>query len=91
MCATCAWNDSSPYFACNLLTIAIEAGFESHAAFTRAFRKRFGETPTTYRSLSKTTFQPRARMQLWHQIASGLRRHIELLSRALKIAASPVS
>ncbi len=28
-----------------ILTISLEAGFESHAAFTRAFRKRFGETP----------------------------------------------
>ena len=61
-----------------ILTIALEAGFESHAAFTRAFRKRFGETPTAYRSLAKATFQPRARMQLWRQIASSLRRHIEL-------------
>ncbi len=60
-----------------ILTIAIEAGFESHEAFTRVFRKRFGETPSAYRSLAEATLQPRARIALWREIASGLRRHIE--------------
>ena len=31
------------------MTIALDAGFESHAAFLRAFRRRFGQTPGTFR------------------------------------------
>jgi AraC family transcriptional regulator len=33
----------------NILSIALEAGYGSHEAFTRAFRERFGQTPETVR------------------------------------------
>ena len=32
-----------------VLEIALETGFESHESFTRAFRARFGVTPTAFR------------------------------------------
>jgi transcriptional regulator GlxA family with amidase domain len=32
-----------------VLEIALENGFENHETFTRAFRQRFGETPSTFR------------------------------------------
>jgi len=61
-----------------ILTIAVEAGFQSHAAFTRVFRQRFGHTPVAYRRLVVATVQPRVRAQLWQLIiAGGLRRHVE--------------
>lgn len=34
----------------NILEIAIDAGFESHEAFTRAFKKLTGQTPSEFRS-----------------------------------------
>jgi AraC-like DNA-binding protein len=32
-----------------VLEIALENGFENHETFTRAFRQRFGETPSAFR------------------------------------------
>lgn len=61
-----------------VLTVALEAGFESHEAFTRVFRDRFGHTPQAYRRLARVTVQPRSRAQLWQRIgAGGLRRYTE--------------
>ncbi len=34
----------------SVLDIALECGFQSHEVFSRAFRKRFGMTPTAYRA-----------------------------------------
>lgn len=34
----------------SVLDIALDCGFQSHEVFTRAFRKRFGMTPTAYRA-----------------------------------------
>lgn len=34
----------------SVLDIALASGFESHEGFTRAFRRRFGMTPSAYRS-----------------------------------------
>src|ERR1700678_66552 len=34
----------------SVLDIALACGFQSHEAFTRAFRKRFGIAPTAYRA-----------------------------------------
>jgi AraC-like DNA-binding protein len=34
----------------SVLDIALSCGFQSHEVFTRAFRKRFGMTPTAYRA-----------------------------------------
>jgi AraC family transcriptional regulator len=36
--------------ASDILAIALEAGYGSHEAFTRAFRDRFGQTPETVRA-----------------------------------------
>jgi AraC family transcriptional regulator len=33
-----------------ILDIALETGFESHETFTRAFRTRFGITPSAFRA-----------------------------------------
>jgi AraC family transcriptional regulator len=33
-----------------VLEIALESGFDSHEGFTRAFRRRFGLTPSAYRA-----------------------------------------
>ncbi|HUR59937.1 MAG TPA: helix-turn-helix domain-containing protein, partial [Opitutaceae bacterium] len=61
-----------------ILTLAVEAGFESHEAFTRAFRDRFGHTPLAYRRLARANAQPRSRAALWQSAAaSALRRHVE--------------
>lgn len=62
----------------SILTVAVEAGFQSHEAFTRVFRQRFGHTPAAYRRLGSTTAQPRARAKLWQHIAaSALRPYLE--------------
>src|ERR1700685_3018781 len=34
----------------SVLDIALECGFQSHEAFCRAFRRRFGMTPSVYRT-----------------------------------------
>src|SRR5688500_2811512 len=34
----------------DILTVAVETGYGSHEAFTRAFRDRFGVTPETVRA-----------------------------------------
>jgi transcriptional regulator GlxA family with amidase domain len=60
-----------------ILAIAIEAGFESHAAFARMFRARIGHTPLEYRRLQNVTVQPRARAQLWQLAGAALRQHVE--------------
>ena len=61
-----------------ILTLALDAGFESHEAFTRSFKKRFGQTPAAYRGLPQAGQQPRNRESLWRQaLATGLRRHVE--------------
>ena len=37
-----------------VIDVALDAGYESHEAFTRAFTARFGLTPSTYRKARKT-------------------------------------
>jgi len=37
-----------------VIDLALDAGYESHEAFTRAFTARFGLTPSTYRKARKT-------------------------------------
>jgi AraC family transcriptional regulator len=60
-----------------ILAIAIEAGFESHEAFTRVFQRRFGHTPQSYRRLTRVTTQPRPRTLVWQRVAAAARRHVE--------------
>jgi AraC-like DNA-binding protein len=38
----------------DLLALALEAGFASKATFNRAFRKRFGVSPSTFRRRLKS-------------------------------------
>lgn len=40
--------------ASDILTVAIDSGYSSHEAFTRAFRDQFGQTPETVRALGNT-------------------------------------
>lgn len=55
-----------------ILTIALEAGFESQAAFTRAFKQAFGVTPDRYRRLGdEHLFLEKV------QIDTGYLRHIQ--------------
>jgi AraC family transcriptional regulator len=62
----------------HILPLALAAGFTSHEAFTRSFKRRFGHTPTAYRALPRVGQQPRARREFWQQaLATGLRRHVE--------------
>ncbi len=61
-----------------ILVIALEAGFSSHEAFTRSFKRRFGHTPAAYRALPGLGLSPRGRPALWRlALATGLRRHME--------------
>jgi AraC family transcriptional regulator len=43
----------------DILAVALEAGYESHEAFTRAFAERFGVPPSVFRG------QPSARIAAW--------------------------
>ncbi len=61
----------------SILEIAIGAGFESHEAFTRVFRLRFGVTPASYRKQQRASMQPRVRAQLWQLTAAAVRQHVE--------------
>ena len=47
-----------------VLDIALETGFESHETFTRAFRSRFGETPSTFRTNRGATLPRSIRVAL---------------------------
>ena len=60
-----------------ILTTALEAGAESHEAFTRMFRARFGHTPAEFRRLESVTLQPRTRARLWQLAGAALRQHVE--------------
>lgn len=46
-----------------LLDLAVEAGYESHEAFTRAFQGRFGIAPSGYRE--EAAREPSARVVAW--------------------------
>jgi transcriptional regulator GlxA family with amidase domain len=44
-----------------ILDIALETGWESHETFTRAFRARFGATPSSFRKHRGRTLPPSIR------------------------------
>lgn len=44
----------------DVLGIALDAGFESHEAFTRAFKGRFGEPPSTFRTQKREAHSARS-------------------------------
>ena len=41
----------------SIIDIALEAGYEAHEAFTRAFRNSFGSSPTEYRTVKRRLVQ----------------------------------
>ena len=41
-----------------ILTVALDAGYESHEAFTRAFADRFGVAPSVFRAQPRPPWQP---------------------------------
>ncbi len=43
----------------DILTIALDAGYDSHEAFTRAFRARFGAPPSTFRQERRAVLHAR--------------------------------
>ncbi len=65
----------------SVLAIALDAGFESHEAFLRAFRQRFGRTPMEFRKLDRRGAREIIRgsaTETWRCIfATGLRPHVE--------------
>ena len=74
----------------SILAVAIDAGFESHEAFTRAFRQRFGHSPVAYRRLRNVSRQPRARAKLWHLAAAGgLRHYVETKANNPAVPGAP--
>jgi transcriptional regulator GlxA family with amidase domain len=48
----------------SVLEVALETGFESHETFTRAFRTRFGETPSSFRKKGGATLPRSIRIGL---------------------------
>lgn len=61
-----------------ILQIAIDAGYESHEAFSRAFAKTFGCAPSVYRQEGIHSARPMDREAYWHQaLLAGLRPHLE--------------
>jgi AraC family transcriptional regulator len=59
-----------------ILELALEAGYDSHEAFTRAFAERFGIPPSEYRA------QPSARLAAWQ-------RHVEPRVAAVEVRTLP--
>ena len=47
-----------------VLDVALKTGFENHETFTRAFRRRFGVTPTAFRKNRATTLPRSIRVGL---------------------------
>jgi AraC family transcriptional regulator len=65
----------------SVLRIAVDAGFQSHEAFLRAFHRHFGHTPTEFRRADVRVPRPTIRASKrdsWQLVfAAGLRRHVE--------------
>ncbi|MGZ4334778.1 MAG: helix-turn-helix domain-containing protein [Gaiellaceae bacterium] len=55
-----------------LLTVALDAGYSSHEAFTRAFQRAFGESPSVWRRVA-TSFELAAPSGLHFKPPGGLR------------------
>src|SRR5438034_9522277 len=51
----------------DILTLALDADYGSHEAFTRAFRDHFGVTPETVRSSTRLTSSHFRRRSSWTQ------------------------
>jgi AraC family transcriptional regulator len=53
--------------AVDIMAVALAAGYESHAAFSKAFKKQFGISPSAFRSLSCTSSTALLRKGLCHE------------------------
>ena len=56
-----------------VLDIALETGWESHETFTRAFRTRFGVTPSSFRKTRGVTLPQSIRVALSIATYAGIR------------------
>jgi len=70
----------------SVLDIALEAGFESNEAFTRAFRMQFDQAPRDFRSAGLRPAFPRAKREISAEYLSHLQ---EGISRAPRLAQHP--
>ena len=55
-----------------VLDVALSCGFQSHEAFCRAFRRRFGITPSSYRERGFTTCVDRAQARTHAEIVNAV-------------------
>lgn len=62
-----------------VLEIALETGFENHETFTRAFRTRFGVTPSAFRKDRGASLPQSIRLALG--IATSVTRHTSHVTR----------
>lgn len=53
----------------NILAVALDAGYSSHEAFTRAFREHFSMPPERLRELSCRIYQSGSRNRFWRRVA----------------------
>ena len=51
----------------HLLSVALEAGYASHEAFTRAFRRAYGRTPSRWRA-RPTSFRIGTGAEAWRSV-----------------------
>ena len=62
-----------------VLTIAVEAGYESHEAFTRAFKVKMGRTPSQFRSQSSTFPPLKSRSRVHFRLGEAINRFEPLI------------
>ena len=62
----------------NILEIALEAGFDSNEAFTRAFRSQFGITPRDFRQQQRAVGFPQMKPQIGQNYLQHLHTNLSL-------------
>ncbi|MES2933172.1 MAG: AraC family transcriptional regulator, partial [Pseudomonadota bacterium] len=63
----------------NILEIALDAGFDSNEAFTRAFRTQFNTTPREFRQQKIASGFPQMKPQISHSYLDHLHRNVGLV------------
>lgn len=53
--------------AVDIVEVALAAGYESHAAFSKAFKQYFGMSPTAFRKLSCASSTTLLKKGSWHE------------------------